>query len=62
MSFIHRAAEKRISRKPAHSVYAVFCMSIRSELRAAASPSDGSTDLTGSEGETPPARGVRRPP
>ena len=48
---IHSIAAKAYSRKPDRPSYAAPCMSIRPELQAAASPSDGSTDLTGSEGK-----------
>jgi hypothetical protein len=40
--------------------YAAPCMSIRPELQAAASPSGGSTDLVGSESETPPRVSIWR--
>ena len=61
-AFIHRESEKAYSHKPDQPIYATSCMSIRPTLQAAASTSDGSVDLTGSEGKTPLAKGVRRPP
>jgi hypothetical protein len=44
-----RDVDKRSSRKPVRPFYAAACMSIRPTLQAAASPSDGSTDLAGPE-------------
>src|SRR5215210_3117594 len=50
---IHRIAEKgSLPGNRATLAYAASCMSIRPELQVAASPSDGSTDLIGSEGKT----------
>jgi hypothetical protein len=43
-------------------VYAASCMCIRPVLRAVTIPSDGSTDLTESEGKTHLKKGIRRPP
>jgi hypothetical protein len=47
--FYSRAAGKRPSWKPARPVYAAFCMSIWPALQVVAGPSDGSSDLIGSE-------------
>jgi hypothetical protein len=48
---IHELPRASVLRNQATYVYATTCMSIRLVLRAAASPSDESTDLTGSEGK-----------
>ena len=43
-------------------VFAASCMCIRPVLRAVTIPSDGSTDLTESEGKTHLKKGIGRPP